>query len=185
MATTASPYGLKAVRHLSGGNITQNEYLIASSYTTAIFNGDVVKAATDGTIVLAAAGNANAIGVFAGVTYTDPTGSIKYSPYWPGTANCTNIKAVVHDDPQIVFQAQAASVIAQSGTQTLVDLSTYVAGNTATGRSKCTIDGEASSATTDKTFRVLRVVEGGTYTDVEVIFIEHALKGVVAGVGGV
>lgn len=185
MASIASPYGLKAVRHASGGNVQSNEYLIAPSYTTAIFYGDTVKCATDGTIVLSAAGDTANIGVFCGCNFVDAQGNQRFSPHWPGTANCTNIKALVYDDPQIVFQAQSATVIAQSGTGTLVDLSTYVAGNTRTGNSLCTIDGESSSATTGKTFRVLRIVDAGAFTDVEVMFVEHALKGVVAGVGGV
>lgn len=185
MSSVSSPYGFKAVRHQTGGEIQSNEYNIAVTYTTAIFNGDVVKAVTDGTIELSAAAFAESIGVFVGCTYKDPTGAQKFSPYWPGTANCTEIKALVIDDPYVIFKAQSAAVIAQSGVGALVDLSTYVAGNTKTGKSACTVDGEASSATTGKTFRVLRIIDAGTYTDVEVIFAEHALKGVVSGVGGI
>ena len=176
MSSVSSPYGLRPVRHLTGGNIQSNEYPIAVTYTTAIFNGDVVKAATDGSIVLAAAGGTDNLGVFGGVTYTDPTGAQRFSNYWPGTASCTNIKAIVYDDPDIIFQAQSAAVIAQSGTQTCVDLTAYAAGSTRTGKSLCTIDGEASSATTGKTFRVMRIVDSGTYTDVEVIFVEPLPK---------
>ena len=91
--------------------------------------------------------------------------------------------------PNIIFQIQSdATGIAAADLNNLADLATYAAGSTKTGVSGCSLNGTVG--TTDKTFRVLRIINDsenvvGAYADVEVIFIEHALRGVVAGVGSI
>ena len=189
MANVNAPYGLKAVRHSTGGNVQTNDYPINPTYTTAIFSGDVVHGDADGTITLSAAGTADNIGVFCGCTYINAQGLQKYSQYWTGEAGATNIVAHVYDDPNIIFQAQAnATGLVAADLNNLTDLDTYAAGSTRTGKSACMVSGTVG--TTGKTFRVLRLINdgvnvAGAYTNVEVVFIEHALRGVVAGVGGV
>lgn len=190
MANSNTPYGLRPVRHMTGGEIRTNAYVIDPTYTTAIFNGDPVEGVAGGGIELAEAGNVDNIGVFAGCDYTDSTGAKQFSPFWPGTASCTGITAYVYDDPNIIFaiQTDATGAVA-ADVHNGADWE-YVAGSTATGLSAVNLDISAGMATTGKSLRILRVVdspdnEEGAYADVEVIFNEHVMKGVVSGVGGI
>lgn len=190
MANVDAPYGLKPVRHLTGGEIRTNDYPITATYTTAIFRGDVVEGVADGSIELAEAGNVDNLGVFWGCTYVDAQGEQHYSTYWPGTASCTNIVAHVYDDPNIIFAIQSdATGVAAADIHNGADIE-YVAGSTKTGVSKVNLDVSAGLATTGTSFRILRIINdgenvAGPYSDVEVIFNEHVMKGVVAGVGGI
>lgn len=190
MANTDKPFGLKPVRHLTGGEIRSNQYDIAATYTTAIFRGDVVEGVADGSIELAEAGNVDNLGVFWGCEYDDSAGAHHFSPYWPGTASCTNIKAIVFDDPDIVFAIQSdATGAAAADVHNGADIE-YVAGDTKTGVSKVNLDVSAGLGTTGKSFRILRIVNdgenvAGAYSVVEVMFNEHVMKGVVSGVGGI
>jgi len=190
MSNENKPFGLKPVRHNSGGELRTNEYPIAVGYTTAIYRGDLVEMANDGTIAAAAAQNADNLGVFWGCEYIDPTGSKKFSPYWPGTASCTSIKAQVYDDPNIIFQIQSdATGFAAADVGQLVDIE-YVAGDTKTGISKVNADVSAGTATTNMTLRLLRLVDdgvnaAGAYSVGEVAIIEHVMRPNVAAVGGI
>ena len=189
MANINQPFGFKPVRHAGGGEIRTNEYTIASLYNTAIYKGLVVQQTTDGSLIVAEAGNVDNIGVFDGVSYVDAQGRQQFSNYWPASTAATKIKAFVYDDPMIIFQVQsdatgAALVDVGNG----ADLVTTT-GSTATGMAATVLD-TANLATTGKTFRILRIVNDGVnvsgpYSVVEVLFNEHVLKGVVSGVGGI
>ena len=96
-------YGFRPSRHLTGGTIRASEYLISASYTTQVFTGDPVKI-NAGYINVAAAGD-TMVGVFGGVQYKNEKGEIKFSRYWTGEANATEIKAFVYDDPNILYSA--------------------------------------------------------------------------------
>ena len=189
MANRNGPMGLRPVRKLGGGDITNNGYDIAVDYTTAIYTGDVVEMTGTGkNIAVAASGNVDNIGVFAGCSYTDSDGSTKFSPYWPGVTGKTNVKAYVYDDPDIVFEVQGDSVAA-ADIGTLVDY-TVGTGSTITGLSGLTATVNGATGTTGKSLRIMRLVDRpdnayGAYAKIEVMIAEHALKGVVAGVGGV
>lgn len=167
-----------------------NEYPIAVGYTTSLFKGDLVQMDTDGSIIRVAAGNVDNLGVFAGCAYDDPQGNHKFSAYWPGTASCTNIKAHVYDDPNIIFTLQSdATGWAAVDVGACYDVSTYAAGSTRTGVSIMTAD-IASVATTGTSLRLLRLVDNGVnvagpYSVGEVLIIEHVMRVVVAGAGGI
>ena len=107
MANADTPRGFWPVRHLTGGTIRANQYLIASGATGNIFSGDAVKLVAGGGIEVAAAGE-RIVGVFEGVEYTNAAGDSIYSKYWPTTQVATNIKAYVFDDPMVVFGVQSA-----------------------------------------------------------------------------
>ena len=190
MANSNNPYGLRPVRHMNGGVIQTNTYTIASGYATSIYTGDVVEGVAAGGIEQAAAGNVDNLGVFAGVQYTDSTGAVKFSPYWPASTTATNIIAYVYDDPNIIFAIQSdATGVAAADVHQGADWE-VVAGSTTSGMSKSNLDASAGFATTGKSLRVLRIINDGEnvaggYADVEVIFNEHVLKGVVSGVGGI
>ncbi len=194
MANVDAAYGLKPVRHMTGGEIRSEEYPIATGYATSIFTGDPVLQHTDGTIIIAVgtAGtpSVQTFGVFGGVNYVDAQGNQKFSPYWPASTTATNIKATIYTDPSIVFAIQSdATGAAAADVGQLCDVE-IVAGDTKTGKSKTNLDVSAGLATTGKHLRILRIIDdgenvAGAYADVEVVWAEHALKGVVSGVGGI
>lgn len=190
MANSNHPYGLRPVRHLTGGEVRTNTYKIASTYGTSIFTGDPVIGINDGTIGIGTDGQTATLGVFAGCRYVDAAGNVKFSAYWPASTTATNIEAYVYDDPYIVFAIQSdATGVAATDINIQADYK-IVAGNTTTGQSKVVLDCASGLAATGKNLRILRLVDdgenaAGAYADVEVVFAEHALKGVVAGVGGV
>ena len=164
MATTAQTYGLIPAYHPSG-QARATEYTIAATYTTAIYQGALVKLVTAGGIENGD-GSTDAIGVFAGCTYVDPTGKPRYSPNWPGIASCTNIRAKVYDDQQNVFKvgvsANASGYTAAAiGDQ--VDLANNTAGNAATGRSTASVAAAAVGAGTQAQLRVVGFVNSEPY----------------------
>ena len=190
MANQNAAYGLRPVRHLGGGEIRCNEYTIASAYGTAIYKGDVVQQTTDGSLILAEAGNVDNVGVFDGVRYVDSNGRQQFSPYWPASTVATEIKALVYDDPMIVFQMQSDATGAAALDVAMGADWEVVAGNARTGQSASNLDVSAGLAGTGKSLRILRIVDdgvnvAGAYSVVEVLFNEHVMKGVVSGVGGI
>tara|TARA_R110000803_G_scaffold91406_4_gene158789 strand:+ start:720 stop:1283 length:564 start_codon:yes stop_codon:yes gene_type:complete len=174
MANADTPRGFQPLRHLTGGTIRQNSYLIAPAYTTAIFKGDIVKLVAGGGIEVCAAG-ARAVGVFMGVEYTDPQGEQKFSKYWPGTAACTNIIASVCDDPHVTFAVQSAGSTVAADVGNLGD-HVATAGSAITGQSANELNGTTSTAYAG--FRVLGRIdqagnEFGTNVNLEVQLVEH------------
>lgn len=188
MANTNAPLGLRPIRHMTGGSIRANEYSIASAYASNIFYGHPVEMTGTGkNIQIAAAANADNIGVFAGCRYVDSSGDQQFSRYWPASTTATEIVALVYDDPDIVFETQC-DTLAEADIGNQMDWNAGT-GSTSTGNSGAYAD-ESTKATTGKSLRILGLVPRpdnayGAYAKAEVVFAEHALKGVVAGVGGV
>jgi len=155
MATTSAPRGLKPIGLLGGLPFagSTREYLIKSGYSTAIFNGDVVGLADtanstdDGYIVReAVASEVNPIGVFLGVSYTDPsTGQQTFKQYYPGSIAASDIKAVVSVNPFTLYEVQADGAIAQTQLGMTADLVQTAAGNTTTGNSGIQLDASTAS----------------------------------------
>ena len=192
MASTASPYGLKAVNHIGGTPYAGSTRLlpIASGYATNIFNGSIVSIVAAGTVEIvvttgnggagdAAAFPAGTIGVFVGCTYSDPvTGNLTFSQYWPSGTVASDAQAYIVDDPDVVFMAQADAAV------TAVDLgqNTHLAaiqatdtGSTTTGNSTSAVT--ATTATTAAfAFRIVDFVDsptsavGDDFTDLLVKF---------------
>jgi len=116
--------------------------------------------ANTGTILVAAAGD-QALGVFRGCQYTDSSGDVIYSPYWPNGTVTSDAVAFVVDDPNALFEVQSAAT--GSVVQTVVGNNAdivYTAGSTITGISAVEISG-----TTAATSAQLRIV--GVSTDPE------------------
>ena len=194
MANVNAAYGLRAIRHMTGGEIRLDQYPIASGYGTSIFNGDPVLQTADGTLIIAVGTggtpSTQVFGVFQGVEYTDSAGAVIFSNYWPASTTATNIKAKVITDPDVVFAIQSdATGVAAGDVGQLADVE-IVAGDVKTGKSGTNLDMSTGSGTTGKHLRILRILNdgvnaAGAYADVEVVWAEHALKGVVSGVGGI
>jgi len=193
MANQDAAYGLRPSRKLGGGVVVTNAYSIADGYATSIFSGDIVElTGTGNNIQIAAAGGAGdtkAIGVFAGCNFIDAEGNVQFKPYWPAStsiATGTKVEALVYDDPDIIFRAQA-DAIAEAAIGALADW-VVGSGNVVTGKSTSEVEGSAT-ATTGKSLKLLRLLpevgnEYGNHGQVEVLFAEHAMKGIVTGAGG-
>ncbi len=99
MANKDRAFGLRPVRVLSGEYYAggQNKFTIASSYGTAIYQGDIVAAVTAGNIErIAAGGSGYVLGVFNGCFYTDPnTSKPTWSNKYPASTAASDIVAFV------------------------------------------------------------------------------------------
>ena len=160
MSNKNAPFGLKPSSKLGSNYNAEGvtEYKIASGASGNIFSGDLVKMANTGTILVAVAGD-QALGVFRGCQYTDSSGDVIYSPYWPDGTVTSDAVAFVVDDPDALFEVQSAAT--GSVVQTVVGNNAdivYTSGSTITGISAVEISG-----TTAATSAQLRIV--GVSTD--------------------
>lgn len=187
MAATATPYGLKPVKRADGmpyAGATSTYLIDPAGEATNLFYGQVVIIGADGYIALATGTGADlttnsisgtsgvgAIGVFVGCEYTNDQGQIVQSQYYPSGA--LNAKAMVVDDPNVLFQAQLDG----AGAQTIIGTNTFFAaaqststGSTATGNSTSALD--ATVQTAAAAFRVVAHVSPASdaYPDVLVKF---------------
>ena len=180
MATTATPYGLKAVNHIGGTPYAGSTRLlpIASGYASNIFNGSIVSIVAAGTVEMvtvtgnggggaAASFPAGTIGVFVGCTYSDPvTGNLTFNQYWPSGTVAADAQAYIIDDPDVVFMAQADAAVTQAdlGQNThLAAAQSTTTGDTTNGNSNTAVD--ATTATTATfAFRIVDFVDSPTST---------------------
>ena len=111
MANKNAAFGCKPARMMGGAPYSggQSRYRIASGATTPIYMGDLVTQLTAGVIGRhAASGTVPIVGVFNGVSYTDPTtGETVFKNHYPGSIAASDIIASVIDDPNVVFEIQA------------------------------------------------------------------------------
>jgi hypothetical protein len=193
MASTATPYGLRAVNELGGlpyAGSTRQFLIDPAGYNTNVFNGSIVAVNTSGyieivTTVGSSAGNifpAGTIGVFVGCSYVNAQGQVVYAQFYPANTVApagTAITAYVIDDDRAVFQVQAAGTLAQTALgmnailQTAQSTST---GSTTTGNSNTAISISVASTAT-YAFKIVGFVDmqgfstvGDAYTDVLVKF---------------
>ncbi len=123
MASTAAPYGLRAVNRVDGlpyAGETRQFLLNPAGQVGNLYNGQVVKIGTDGYLALVTetggtsdAFPAGTIGVFVGCSYTNSQGQTVYGQYYP--SGSLNGVAYVIDDDRVVFQVQADGSVAQAG----------------------------------------------------------------------
>ena len=161
------PYGLVPVQQVSGGTFTgpTRQYKIASGYATSIFNGDAVKLVTGGTVERDTFDAAmTPIGVFLGVSYTDPnTSQLTFKQYYPASTVADDIVAYVMDATDILFKVAVVSSGTTIGDLAQTDIGANVAGvdntgSTITGNSKCAIS-DTSATTNTLPFRIVALVE--------------------------
>ena len=155
MANQDAAFGLKPSSKL-GSNVNSEgttEYSIASGASGNIFSGDPVKMMNTGTILVAAAGD-QLLGVFRGCRYTNSSGEVIYSSYWPNGTVSSDAVAFVVDDPNALSEVQSAAT--GSVVQTVVGNNAdivYASGSTSDGQSGVEISG-----TTAATSAQLRIV---------------------------
>ena len=196
MASTASPYGLRAVNELGGlpyAGSTRSFPIDPAGYAVNIYNGSLVYVAATGYLQIVTstgadassnyfptgsgggATNSGSIGVFVGCSYVNTQGQTVYSQYYP--ANSLNAIAFVVDDDRAVFQVQADNTVAASALGTNVFLAAVqstTTGSTTNGNSTTAVS--ATSQATTAAFRIVGFVNnaqsqvGDQYTDLLVKF---------------
>ena len=192
MASTASPYGLRAVNELGGlpyAGSTRSFLIDPAGYNTNIFNGSIVAINTSGYINIVTTNGDNStpfpagtIGVFVGCSFVNAQGQTMYSQYYPANTASVNgsaITAYVIDDDRAVFQVQAAGTLAQTALGMNVFLNAVQStstGSTTTGNSNTAVSISAA-ATSGYAFRVVGFADvpgfsavGDAYTDILVKF---------------
>ena len=176
MATTATPYGLKAVNHIGGTPYAGSTRLlpIASGYGTNIYNGSVVAIVAAGTVeIVTDLGNnadafpAGVIGVFVGCTYTDPNlGTVVFRQNWPTGTVADDAQAYIVDDPDVVFMAQADGAVTQADLGQNTNFAAVQAtdtGDTTTGNSNSAVS-STTATTATIAFRIVDFVDSPTST---------------------
>jgi hypothetical protein len=170
MATTASPYGLRAVNRIDGmpyAGATSQFLIDPAGEATNLFYGQVVIIGADGYIALSTATGADlttnnlggsglgAIGVFVGCSYINAQGQQIYGQYYPsGTTGV--VTAYVITDDSVTFQAQLDGVADQSdlGANTFfAAVQSTSTGSTQTGNSTSAL--ESTTQTAAAAFKII------------------------------
>jgi len=194
MASTASPYGFRAVNELGGlpyAGSTRQFLIDPAGYNTNIFNGSIVALNTSGYLNIVTTNGDNStpfpagtIGVFVGCSFVNAQGQTIYSQYYPANTASVNgsaITAYVIDDDRAVFQVQSAGTVTQAALGANVYLNAVQStstGSTTTGNSNTAVVAGSSAATTSGyAFRVVGFANvpgfstvGDAYTDILVKF---------------
>tara|TARA_R100000329_G_scaffold112945_1_gene92704 strand:- start:1685 stop:2272 length:588 start_codon:yes stop_codon:yes gene_type:complete len=187
MANKDAAFGLKPSRMMGGGAYTggQSRYRIANNQSGAIFQGDLVKQLTGGTVSRAAASSTvPVVGVFNGVQYTDPTSKeVVFSNHYPGSVAAADIIAFIIDDPDVVFEVQADDTFPVAdlfGNFDIVDQSTT--GDTSSGRSNMELDVTTGATTTTLPLKAIDISQdpdnsdvGNANTNVMVVIQNHIM----------
>ena len=187
MASTNSPYGLRAVNRNDGmpyAGATSQFLIDPAGLASNLFNGQVVIINANGYIALSTATGADlttnnlggntlgAWGVFVGCSYINAQGQQIYGQYYPsGTTGV--VTAYVITDPSVTFQAQLDGQV----TQAALGANTFFAaaqststGSTTTGNSTSAL--ESTVVTTAAAFKIIGFASPltDTYTEVLVKF---------------
>jgi uncharacterized surface anchored protein len=169
MPSTLAGFGLRPSYHPSG-QINTESFRIASAYAATIYRGQLVKLATDGTIAVAANGEAS-IGVFVGCEYEANDGSARtVRNKWTASTTLktgTVAEAFVVCDPEVIYEMQAddssldVTNIGNCGDVVATGANGYDDGNSTTGLSEACFD--ASTAST--TMAQLQIIGFARYVD--------------------
>jgi hypothetical protein len=111
--SVTAPYGLVPINSVDGKPYAgaTRQLPIASTYNTAIYNGDIVAVVDGGTIEKSGVTNDSTTsaanytyGVFVGVQYVNAQGQTVQAQYYPGNAAASSAVAYVVDDPMAAFK---------------------------------------------------------------------------------
>ena len=194
MANVDRPNGFIPRRHGAGGTPNRlGAYTVVNPTVDAFFSGDLVRATgtadSDGVPIIEPCGvGETAVGVFAGIRYTDQNGDVQFRPFVASGQNFTTdprspIEALVYDDPDMYFmvQVQGTLVVADIGQN--MDI-VAGAGNTTTGRSGFELDQTTAGATGQCQVIALDRLIGnsvGENSKVICLIAEHQRRADVAG----
>lgn len=192
MSATSAPFGLRPAFHPSG--LDRAQALaggIASGYSSDILKGQPVRyIAASGVIEPVTATSQAFSGAFAGVEWTDTTGRRRVSNYWPAntayqTGSCV---AYFYNDPNIVYEIQAAGSIAQTAIGTDANLSNFAAGSNVTGLSQATLNATVLATGVQGQVQILDIAPypdndwGDNFTIVRVQVARRQIAAVVPGI---
>jgi hypothetical protein len=149
--SVTAPYGLVPINSVDGKPYAgaTRQLPIASTYNSAIFNGDIVAVVDGGTIALSGVSDNSTgsaanftYGVFVGVQYVNSQGQTVQAQYYPGNAAATSAVAYVVDDPMAAFKVAVvhANSVVTTVNRSIVGVNMAVQqevpqGNTTTGNS--------------------------------------------------
>ena len=164
-----TPYGFQPINSVDGkpyaGAIRQ--YPITAAYGTAIYNGDIVKLVSGGTIeksgITDNVGAAATLGVLVGCQYVNSMGQTVQAQYYP--TGVTNAIAYVVLDPQAAYKV-AVTNSGTTGTVTYVTRSVVGknavvaqgAGNTTSGDSGESVEADTTATNAEFAVRIIDVV---------------------------
>lgn len=180
MPSTSAPFGLRPVKHASG-NIRHEVGTIATGYASAIYKYSPVKMLSDGTIGVAAAGEAF-VGAFLGCEYKDATGK-PCRGYWPAAQTATDIVAYFTMDPEIIYEIQAEGTLTVNNIGNMADFDAAAddTGSTVTELSSAMMDTGVVGTTTAQ-LQIIGAAPGphnaitDTYPILRVKIAEHQLR---------
>jgi hypothetical protein len=171
MANKDAAFGLRPAHMMGGAPYSggQSRYRIANNQSGAIFQGDLVKQLTGGTVSRAAASSTvPVVGVFNGCRYTDPTTSEQvFSNHYPGAVAADDIIAFIVDDPNVVFEVQADAAFPVAdlfGNFDVVDQTPT--GDTRSGRSNMELDVTTGATTTTLPLKAIDISQDPDNDDV-------------------
>ena len=160
MATNQdAPFGLRPIGKVGQNRDNQglSEYSIAAS-ATAIYQGDAVKMANTGTIVVAGAGGA-ITGELTGIFFTDAnTSKPTYANHLNASNTATDIVGFISDDPYERFEIQSNNAAASATTDifNVADI-VYAAGSSPDFVSQVELDDSTLAAGSSATLQILGV----------------------------
>ncbi len=187
MANASSTgFGMKPVKMAgqSANTAGLGEYPVAAS-SSAIYNQDLVAAATSGFAAVAAAGTEQLLGSLNGVFYTDAsTSKPTFQAYLLGSNTASDIVALVNDDPHQMYEIRSnnAGASAQTDVGNTADIS-YSAGATPNYISRSTLDDSSLSDSASKQVKIVGVSRDPDNNEIgsanvvwRVIISEHFFK---------
>ena len=178
MSAVSAPFGLRPAYHPSGMDRAR-EYQISAAYATPIYKNSPVALVSN--LINLATFQADFLGAFDGVVYTDITGKPTVANFWPGAiSGATNLTAWVWDDPLTVYEIQAnGSIAASIGRQIDFDSGSIGNGSASTGLSAAMAASALVSAGTQAQLRVMDVNQspanawGDAFTVLQVTNARH------------
>lgn len=180
-----TPVRLKGGAPNSGG---LEQYNIASGYAANLFTGTPVKLNASGFVEVADTSN-RVLGTCAGFEYVDAQGKVVIAKYFPTGTTApagTEIKVLVHTNPDQLFAIKSDEALDQGDIGGIFTLTNIGAGSISTGRSTATLDG--SSIPLSEAAATVRVVglEGGPENEIgdidAVVIVEFVNPGIGATV---
>jgi hypothetical protein len=191
MANQNSPFGLRAIGKIGQNRDNQglSEYSIAAS-ATAIYQGDPVKPAATGTIVVAGAGDTQLLGSLNGVFFTAAdTEKPTFANHLNASNTATDIVGFVSDDPYERFEIQSDNTTASAQTDVFMNYDLiYAAGGAPNYVSGVELD-DSSGVSTAAQLKVVGVSKdpdnndlGASHVNFVVQINEHFYKNSTAGI---
>lgn len=199
MSATSAPFGLRPAYHPSGLDramaLANGIQAVSTSgnvslgYAANIFKGAPVKMNTAGYIENISSNEAF-LGAFAGVEWTDSTGRRRVSNFWPANESFQvgSVIAYFYQDPNIVYEIQAAGTLTQGAIGDQYDIANPTAGSTSTGLSSAAMDTTPAGGSATNQLRVINIAPypdnawGDSYPIVQV---QVALSQYVAAINAI